>query len=137
MGNRITQWFQVKSFKDIFNAGKNNFQIMFKDLDNVNIAELMKVFILFPVLINERLNVELEHEISKEELKAILSSFKRAKIPRIIGYIVGFYLGLYELIDNELLRMVEESRISRKVLGALNSTFIDFIPKNNEPSSCE
>ena len=41
------------------------------------------------------------------------------------------------MLEEELLRVAKESKISRKVLGALNSTFICLIPKENEPSFFE
>jgi hypothetical protein len=45
-----------------------------------------------------------------------------------------FYLDFYDLLAEEILRVVEESRISRKILGALNANFITLIPKKSEPS---
>jgi hypothetical protein len=39
------------------------------------------------------------------------------------------------MLEEEILRVVEESRISGKVLRALNSTFIALIPKKNDPCS--
>jgi hypothetical protein len=37
------------------------------------------------------------------------------------------------MMEEELLRAVEESRVSGKILGALNSIFIALIPRMNEP----
>jgi len=38
------------------------------------------------------MNIELELEVSKEEIKAILNSFKKEKIPSPNGWSVEFYL---------------------------------------------
>jgi len=41
------------------------------------------------------------------------------------------------MLEEELLRIVEESRFSGKILGSLNATFIALIPKRKDPSSFE
>jgi hypothetical protein len=46
-----------------------------------------------------------------------------------------FYI--YEMVEGHLLRMIEESKLLRKVLGATNSTFIALVPKGQDPSSFE
>jgi hypothetical protein len=97
----------------------------------------MKVVRIFPRCFDQRMNEELEVEVTKEELKAILYTFKKAKSPRPNGWTVEFYLGFYDLLEVELLRVIEESRLYRKVLGALNSTFIALIPKKSDPNSFE
>jgi len=44
---------------------------------------------------------------------------------------VGFYLGFYDLLEQYFLHLAEESRLSGKVLGVLNATFIAIILKKN------
>jgi hypothetical protein len=41
------------------------------------------------------------------------------------------------MVEGDLLRMIEESKLLRKVLGAINSTFIALVPKGQDPSSFE
>jgi hypothetical protein len=41
-------------------------------------------------------------------------------------------LSFYEVIEDDLLRVVEESRSKGKVLGVFNSTFIALIPKKDK-----
>jgi hypothetical protein len=38
-------------------------------------------------------------------------------------------LGFFDLLGDDLLRVVEEVRTSGKVMGSFNSTFISLIPK--------
>jgi hypothetical protein len=40
-------------------------------------------------------------------------------------------------MEEDILRVVEESRSSSKVLGSMNSTFIALIPKKNNPEDFE
>ena len=51
----------------------------------------------------------LKKEVSKEELKAILSSFKRDKSLRLDEMPIEFYLGFYDLLEEGLLRVIEEA----------------------------
>jgi len=41
-------------------------------------------------------------------------------------------LGYDDFLEGELLRVIEESRTSWKLLGTLNTTFIALIPKKND-----
>jgi hypothetical protein len=77
--------------------------------------------------------LSLEAKKSMKEHKAILHSFKKAKSIGPDGWEIEFYLGFYDFFEEELLRVIEEYRISGKVLGALNAIFIDSIPKKYEP----
>jgi len=119
-----------KSFSNIAGAGKQHFQMLFKKPENAHIAELMKVVRLFPRFFEERMNANLEEEVTKDELKAVLESFKREKSPVAGGWTVEFYLGFDEYLEQEILRVIEEPRSSRSDLGAL-------VPKKNDPASIE
>jgi hypothetical protein len=47
------------------------------------------------------------------------------------------FLRILYLLEGDLLRIVEESRLSRRTLGALNSTLIALILKIQDPSTFE
>jgi len=46
-----------------------------------------------------------------------------------------FFLGFNDVIEEDLMRVIEESISSRRTLASFNATFIDLIPKYNNPSS--
>jgi hypothetical protein len=48
---------------------------------------------------------------------------------------VEFFLAFFDIVGDELLEVVEESRLRGRVSGALNATFIALIPKKENPSS--
>jgi hypothetical protein len=48
---------------------------------------------------------------------------------------VEFFLWFFELIGNDIMEAVEESRRSSSMVKSLNSTFIVFIPKADKPSN--
>ena len=76
-------------------------------------------------------------EVTKEELKAILHSFQKDKIPRPDGWTVEFLLASYDIIGHDLLHLVEETRINGLLHHPLNSTFLSLIPKKDKPEILE
>jgi hypothetical protein len=46
-------------------------------------------------------------------------------------------LGFYDLLKEDLLKVVKESQHSGKVLGSFNKTFLALIPKKKEVASFE
>jgi len=68
-------------------------------------------------------------EVSKEESNVVLSSFKQDKGPMPNEMLVEFYEGFYDLQEYDLLRVVEEVKRLRKVLGTFNSIVLALTPK--------
>jgi hypothetical protein len=89
----------------------------------------MKVVRLFPRFFNDEMNEIMESKVTKEELKVVLRNFKKAKSPGPGGWTMEFFL------EDELFRVIGESRRYGKMLGDLNATFITLIPKKNDPST--
>ena len=83
------------------------------------------------------MNKSLKEEITEEELEKIVYSFQKGKSPSPNGLIIEFFQGFYDLVKEDLLKAVKESQRVRKVLGALNMTFLALIPKKQNPSSFE
>jgi hypothetical protein len=75
--------------------------------------------------------------ISKEEIWEILHSIQKEKSLGLDGWLVEYFIGFYEVLEQDLLRVVEESRASGKILVAYNTTFIALIPKSNSPVGFE
>jgi hypothetical protein len=48
---------------------------------------------------------------------------------------VEFFLDFFDLVGDEIVEMVEESRKKGRVSGALNATFLALIPKSENPGS--
>ena len=70
-----------------------------------------------------------------EELEATLKWFKKDKSPGLDGWTIEFYLAFFDLLGQDFLRVVEESRSSGCLYHAINSTFIALIPKTDSPTS--
>jgi hypothetical protein len=68
--------------------------------------------------------------------KEVLTIFKKEKSMGLRWLDNGVLPWIFYLLVDEILRVVEESRISWKIIfGALNATFTTLIPKKLNPSS--
>jgi hypothetical protein len=82
-------------------------------------------------------NEMLMAEVSKEELKGILHSFQKYKSLGPNGWTIEFFLVFLELIGDDHIQVVEESRLSGHIHPPINATFIALIPKTDHPTSFE
>ena len=73
--------------------------------------------------------------VTIEEIHSILSISKNDKSPGPDGIRVEVYRALFEVLGRDLLRVVEDSRISGKIPVVFNTTFIALITKTDSPNS--
>lgn len=79
--------------------------------------------------------MDLNREVILGELKATLKWFKRDKSPSPDGWSVESYLAFFDILGQDLLKVIEECRMIGRMHGAINSTFIALIPKSGNPST--
>jgi hypothetical protein len=92
---------------------------------------------LFSRFVEEEDNRSLLEEISKEELKEALFSFQKDKISGPDGWTIELCKELYEILGQDILKVVEDTRLSGKIPARFNTTFIALIPKYDNPSSLD
>jgi hypothetical protein len=90
---------------------------------------------LYPSLVMEADSLLMEQSCKLEDLQKVLKAFARDKSPSPDGWIVEFFLFFFDLVGEDLIGMVEESRQKGEVIKALNTTFLVLIPKSNKPST--
>ena len=73
--------------------------------------------------------------VTEKELLEVIHSFQKGKSPRPNGWPIEFYLGFFNLLGWDVLKVVEEYQVNGHIHETLNSTFIGLIPKSNNPSS--
>ena len=73
--------------------------------------------------------------ITEEELLETIKSFKKDKWPRLDGWTIEFFIHFFDLIKQDLLRMVEGSRMLGDIHQITSSTHIALIPKKKEAES--
>eukprot|EP01018_Ginkgo_biloba_P032610 Gb_14068 [translate_table: standard] len=126
---------KVRGFKDLAAFAVQHFNELFKEPDRINIGEIIKVVTYFPRMVGNEDNAILFREITKEELLVVLNALQKEKSPGPDGWSVEFYLDFFELLGEDLLRVIEEVRLTEKVQGNFNSTFIALIPKIDCPEN--
>jgi hypothetical protein len=104
---------------------------------DLNPGEQVRVVALFPNMVLDLEAVALFKPVDKEELKKVLSNFKVDKSPSPDGWTVEFFKHFFDIIGEDLLEMIEESRTKGFIPGALNSNFITLIPKVTNLSSLD
>jgi hypothetical protein len=85
--------------------------------------------------VNEEDNQRLFKEVSKDELQLVMHSFQKNKSTRLDKWPIKFFLGFYEILEEDLLREINESKVFGRMLATFNSTFIVLIPKDDSPIS--
>ena len=76
-------------------------------------------------------------ELSEDELEEVLHNFQKKKIQGLNGWTIYFFVGIFEFIRKDILKVVEESRVNGHIHAPLNATFIALIPKVDDPKSLD
>ena len=76
-------------------------------------------------------------ELSEDELEEVLQNFQKNKIPCLDGWTIYFFVGIFEFIGKDILKVVEESRVDGHIHAPLNATFISLIQKVDDPKSLD
>ena len=121
----------VEGFEDIAGAAVYHFESLFQADSNLNLFELLKISGNFPSLVSAKENADLIRPISLDEIRSILALCKNDKSPGPDGIPIEVYRTLFDVMGLDLLRVIEDSRKSGKILAVLNSTFIVLIPKTD------
>jgi hypothetical protein len=90
---------------------------------------------LFPRMVSGEEAEALYKPVTLDEIKDILLHFKAERSPGPDGWTSEFFCFFFELVGEELLQMVEDTRIKGKIAGSINSTFLVLIPKESSPVS--
>eukprot|EP00253_Pinus_taeda_P010718 PITA_10718 len=123
------------SFNKLYQLGTSHFRNIYRSPPGTNLAEIINVANHFLRFFNEEDSEELFAPVTARELESTLKWFKKDKSPGLDGWTIEFYLAFYELLGPDLLKVVEESRTTRYLYHAINSTSIALIPKSDSPSS--
>ena len=66
-------------------------------------------------------------EVSKEELEDVTFSFQKDKNPSHDGWSIEFVQGIYDMLEDKILDVVEESRLFGKVMSTFAITAKVFL----------
>lgn len=120
---------QESSFEDLASLGICHFKALFKAPTKVSIAEVIRVAQFFPSFVDEEGNKAIMAPVSKLEIEDILKGMQKDKIPGLDGWTVEFFQHFFDVLGDDLVAVVEESRVSGTICPPFNSTFLALIPK--------
>lgn len=125
----------ANSFNKLSHLGSSHFRNLYKQPPGSTIADIIKIVGHFPRFVNEEEAEVLYDLVTPGELESTLKWFKKEKSLGPDGWTIEFYIAFYDLLSHDLLRVVEECKVSGILYNAINSTFIALIPKSDNPSS--
>jgi hypothetical protein len=96
---------------------------------NANINEKFKIASLFPRMVSDEDVVSLFNLATLKELKDVLLHFKNEKSPSPDVWTDEFFTIFFDIVGEDLLEVVEDSRVKGNIRGGLNSTFLALIRK--------
>jgi hypothetical protein len=128
-GNKITGQEAIKE------EAVNHFKDFFRAKDRTDYTELVRISSLYPSMVTEDEADSLFNPVTLEEIKSVLVKFNKDRSPGPDGWTTEFFISFFDLVGEDLLKMVEDSRRNGKLCGGLNSTFLALIPKVNKPKS--
>jgi hypothetical protein len=74
-------------------------------------------------------------DINKEELLVMMNSFSKERNLGPNGWTIEFFLSFFDLLGEDLLKIVLELKDKGKMIGNLNSTFFTLIPMVDHPDA--
>lgn len=73
--------------------------------------------------------------VTLEEIKSTLENFQKERSLGPDGWTTKFFIFFFDLMGEDLLEFVEDSRKKGDIFGGLNSTFLALIPKVSKSGS--
>ena len=67
--------------------------------------------------------------MTEEDVSEVIKEMQNGKAPGLDGFNVDFFKAYCEIVKQDILNVVEDTRKSKIVLRALNASFITLIPK--------
>jgi hypothetical protein len=119
----------IERQQDLKSTIVNHFKPFFEANPSENLQTSVTVARLFPHTVTREDSLLLDNPCMLHEILVALKSFSKDKIPGPDDWTVEFYLHFFDLVGPNLLEIVENTRLSGKVVGAMNLTFLTLIPK--------
>lgn len=70
--------------------------------------------------------------VTKEKVSKVIKEMKNGKAPGPFGFNVYFFKACWEIVKQDILDVVEDSRKYKIVFKALNASFVTLIPKQEK-----
>lgn len=121
------------STKEIQAEAIRYFEILYKNREVVSFEYQIWALDQYLKMFTDESNRDLFRPANLEEILEVLKSFSKDKCLGPDGW--EFFMHFFDLMGHNILDIVEESRTTGKILGAINSTFLYLIPKSSNPTN--
>jgi hypothetical protein len=108
---------------------------MYKEADKEDTLTQFRVIKDVPHIFTDEESDEVGKQVTLEEVEETISRMPKDKSHGLDGWTQELFHHFFDIMGNDLLGAIEESRISGKVIGSLNATFVALIPKDSKPAS--
>lgn len=109
----------------------SHFKRQFTTSTTINLLDIINLAGHFTRFVEPEAVEDLIQPVTMEELEATLKWFKKDRSSSLDGWPVEFYLAFLELLGEDLLAVIEESRINGHIHPPMNFTYIALIPKSD------
>eukprot|EP00253_Pinus_taeda_P027180 PITA_27180 len=123
------------NFNKLAHLGISYFRNLYRSPHEENLLDIINVANHFPRFVEGEDMNALTEPVSTAELEGVMKWFKKDKSPGPDGWTIEFYIAFFDVLGQDLLQVVEESRSTGSIYHAINSTFIDLIPKSDTLAS--
>jgi hypothetical protein len=125
----------IRGHEEIKAEAVSYFKNLFKTHSNHNLLEKTTTAGLYSPIFSAEDVTDLFKPVTLSEIKDILLHFKKERSPGPDGWTTEFFIFFFDLVGEDLLQMVEDSRLKGHISGSLNSTFLALIPKTDSSLS--
>ena len=91
--------------------------------------EIAQITKLIPTSVTREDNEMLVKPVSMQEVEEAVNQMALGKAPGPDGFTSNFFHYFWDMVKEEVVEIVEESRNKKGVLRAFNATFLSLIPK--------
>ena len=103
---------------------------MYKEADKEDTLTQFSVIKDVPRIFTDQESDEVGKQVTLEEVEETISRMPKDKSPGPNGWTQELFKHLFDIMGNELLGAIEESKIFGKVIRLLNATFVALVPKD-------
>eukprot|EP00253_Pinus_taeda_P008759 PITA_08759 len=124
-----------KGNQQVKEAAEQHFQNLYSSNDQGEETEEIEFLNHIPSLVSVEDNADLCKPVTEEEIIKTIWSMDSDKAPGPDGFTIHFYKVCWDIIKNDLQKMVRGFMSKAKVGGNTNSTYLALIPKDSNPET--
>jgi hypothetical protein len=111
------------------------FKSLYKEKEKEDTLAQLQVIKEVPCFFSDEESNDLGRQITLQEVEKIVELMPKDKSLGPDGWTQELFHHFFDIMGSDLLVVVEESRLTGRVSGSLNATFVALVPKESKPVS--